>query len=124
MSLDSSTAGPEIMNQTQESLVEQYQEGRYLSHIDEYDAANVILAGCVVARPDDWDFVDGLLVNLARRSPRRIHRARIPLFRRQARRHRRIVFFFTHLIAQGSERSAREDSHPQPRLLQEFDLPL
>lgn len=58
------------MTQTQELLVEQFQEGRYLSHIDEYDAANVILLGCVVAQPDDVDFVDGFLVNLARRAPR------------------------------------------------------
>jgi len=58
------------MTQTQESLVEQFQEGRYLSHIGEYDAAHAILLGCVTAQPDDVDFVDGFLVNLARRTPR------------------------------------------------------
>lgn len=62
------------MSQTPESLVEQFQEGRYLSHIDEYDAANVILLGCVRTRPDDADFVDAFLVNLARRSPRNAQR--------------------------------------------------
>lgn len=57
------------MNPSSDALVEQFQEGRYLSHIDEVDAANVILLGCVQAQPDDVDFVDGFLVNLARRRP-------------------------------------------------------
>lgn len=67
------------MIQTSASLSEQFQEGRYLSHIDEYDAANVILLNCVLAQPDDVDFVDGFLTNLARQRPRSSSAATVQL---------------------------------------------
>lgn len=57
------------MGPAPETLVEQFQEGRYLSQIGEYDAANAILVGCVITEPGDPDFVDGFLTNLALRQP-------------------------------------------------------
>jgi tetratricopeptide (TPR) repeat protein len=49
------------------ALADRYTEGMELARKAEYDRAHRLLAECVIADPANYDFVDGLLLNLARK---------------------------------------------------------
>src|SRR6185436_18113340 len=49
------------------TLADRYTEGMNLARKAEYDRAHQLLAECVIADPANYDYVDGLLLNLARR---------------------------------------------------------
>src|SRR5204863_2998301 len=49
------------------TLAERYTEGMNLSRKAEYDRAHQLLAECVAADPANFDFVDSMLLNLARK---------------------------------------------------------
>lgn len=48
-------------------LADRYTEGMNLARKAEYDRAHQLLAECVIADPANYDFVDGFLLNLARK---------------------------------------------------------
>ena len=49
------------------TLADRYTEGMNLSRKAEYDRAHQLLAECVAVDPANFDFVDGMLLNLARK---------------------------------------------------------
>ena len=49
------------------ALADRYTKGMNLAKKAEYDRAHQLLAECVIADPANYDYVDGLLLNLARR---------------------------------------------------------
>jgi tetratricopeptide (TPR) repeat protein len=61
-------------------LADRYTEGMNLARKAEYDRAHQLLAECVIADPANYDYVDGLLLNLARkfRQPGAVSGADVP----------------------------------------------
>ena len=49
------------------ALADRYTEGMNLARKAEYDRAHRLLADCVAANPANYDFVDGMLLNLVRK---------------------------------------------------------
>src|SRR6478735_10607405 len=49
------------------ALADRYIEGMDLARKGEYDRAHRLLAECVIADPANYDYVDGLLLNLVRK---------------------------------------------------------